>query len=195
MTCFRATVTALTLLFAVWPPPVAAQSLADAARQAAAAREKNKAAPTKVLTAGDLKASDRDLVAAAIREKMLADAPAPAVDAEPVAAPALQPPPSTFSTEGFTTEQQWRNKRAELQSTLDRDRLFVISMQTRIDGLASSLSRVQFRAEELILERQRQEALTELSRLRAAAASSAVAITTFEEQARRAGIPAGWLRP
>jgi hypothetical protein len=177
------------LLITGAPSITHAQSLADAAKRAAAEHDKNKDTPSKVYTNKDLKTVERDRSAAAA---------APIAAPAPTAAEALPAPasaPTLMSVVSLTTEPQWKARRAELQSALDRDQIFVVAMQGRIDALDVSLANVVYRLEQLQLERQKEEALTELTRLKAVAVSDALAIRTFEEEARRAGIPAGWLRP
>lgn len=167
-----------------------AQSLADAAKRAADAHEKNKQTPSKIYTNKDLTTSERDRIAAEIRDAATRTDASAAVSAP---APTSAPTPMAIVT--LTTEPQWKARRAELQGALDRDQIFVVAMQSRIDALNVSLANVVYRLEQVQLERQKEEALTELSRLKAAASGDALAIRTFEEEARRADVPAAWLRP
>jgi hypothetical protein len=45
-----------------------------------------------------------------------------------------------------------------------------------------------------VIERDRQKALAELARLKQAILDGKKAVGTLEEEARRAGVPPGWLR-
>jgi hypothetical protein len=49
-------------------------------------------------------------------------------------------------------------------------------------------------AQKMAIERDRNKALAELDRLKKAILDDKKAITDFEEDARRAGVPPGWLR-
>jgi len=49
-------------------------------------------------------------------------------------------------------------------------------------------------AQRAVLERERQKSLAELARLQLDIVNGKKALADFEEQARRAGVPPGWLR-
>jgi len=49
--------------------------------------------------------------------------------------------------------------------------------------------------ERVVVRRERETAATKVTRLKAAVFTDQRAIATAEEEARRANVPAGWLRP
>ena len=88
----------------------------------------------------------------------------------------------------------WSAKRRTLQDTLDRDLTFADALQSRINALATDFVNRDDPAQRAVIERDRQKAVAELERLRKQIADDRKAIADFEEEARRAGIPPGWLR-
>ena len=67
-------------------------------------------------------------------------------------------------------------------------------MQTRVNALTTDFVNRDDPAQRGIIERDRQRALTELDRLKKQIVDDQKAITDIEEEARRAGVPPGWLR-
>lgn len=110
----------------------------------------------------------------------------PAVAAQPatpaVTAPAAAPPvPSTnFSRVPERDETWWRDRMRTLLTTLDQDRL-------QLDAAERSMS-------DSVLQLTYDQAVAERNRLRARVAADIAAIESLELEARRAGIPPGWLR-
>jgi hypothetical protein len=88
----------------------------------------------------------------------------------------------------------WSAKRRTLQDTLDRDLTFADALQSRINALATDFVNRDDPAQRAVIERDRQKAVAELERLRKQIADDRKAIADFEEEARRAGVPPGWLR-
>ena len=170
--------------------PAAAQSLADVARQEES-RRKGVKAPAKVITNKDLGA-------------LLAGAPPPAPPATPVSAAAAPQPPSdkpaaepakpADSKEPAKDQGYWSGRIQNLRVQLDRDQTYRDALQSRINALSSDFSARDDPAQRAAIERDRQKALTEHSRLGETIATGQKAIADLEEEARRAGVPPGWLR-
>ena len=82
-----------------------------------------------------------------------------------------------------------------LQSALDTDQIRLLAMEGRVASLTADFSRTDSVSDRLVLRRERDGALTEVARLKTAVVADMKAINAAEEEARRAGVPPGWLRP
>ena len=82
----------------------------------------------------------------------------------------------------------------ELQTQLDRDQIFADALQTRINALTADFTARDDPAQRAQIGRDRQKALDEQTRLKQAIQNDRKAIADLEEEARKAGVPAGWLR-
>lgn len=156
-----------------------AQSLADVARQEQERRKTVKSSG-KVLT-----------------NKDLGSAPAaPTIaPAEPAKAPESTAKPAEPPKEEPAKDQAyWSGRMKELRTQLDRDQTFAEALQTRINSLAADFVNRDDPAQRGVIERDRQRAVAELSRLTKAIEDGKKAIADLEEEARRAGAPPGWLR-
>ena len=179
--------TAVVLLFVV---TVQAQSLADLARKE---EERRKSIPeaAKVYTNKDLNA-----------------APAPST---PPAAPAQ---PSTAAMKDVGKEKDatsdkekdatgkeivkdkayWAGRMKALQDQVDQNGTYAEAIQTRINALNTDFVNRDDPAQRAVIERDRQKALAKLARLKQAIVDGKKAVANLEEEARRAGVPPGWLR-
>jgi len=77
---------------------------------------------------------------------------------------------------------------------LERDTGYADAMQTRINALTTDFTNRDDPSQRSAIERDRQKALSELDRLRKQIEDDKKAISELEEEARRAGVPPGWLR-
>jgi hypothetical protein len=170
--------------------PLVAQSLADVARKE---EERRKAAkePVKVYTNKDLKAGPSippEVPAdSAERDAAVGSTAATGQDAEKA--------DEKKTDEGTTKDQAyWAGRMKELQTQVDRDGSYAEALQSRINALTADFSARDDPAQRSVVEQDRQKALVELDRLKKAIADGKTAIADFEEEARRAGVPPGWLR-
>jgi hypothetical protein len=92
------------------------------------------------------------------------------------------------------TEAQWRTRMAEAHVELERARMFAEALQSRINALAADFSARDDPAQRAAIETDRQRALAELARVKTDIEIKTKAIADIEEEARRAGVPPGWLR-
>ncbi len=173
--------TLLTLAGSVASPR--AQSLADVAKQEEERRKTIKPV-SKVLTNKDL----GDVPAAPI----IPVADTKAVDAAKIDKPAE--PIADASTAPVKDQAYWSGRMKELRTQLDRDQIFVEAIQTRVNSLSADFVNRDDPAQRALIERDRQRAIVELDRLKKAIEEGKKAIATLEEEARRAGVPPGWLR-
>ena len=78
---------------------------------------------------------------------------------------------------------------------LSRIQIFMDSLQTRINSLTTDFVNRDDPAQRAKIETDRQAALAELERVKKELADKNKEITAIEDEARRSGVPVGWLRP
>lgn len=91
-------------------------------------------------------------------------------------------------------QKYWSEKIKALREQLDRDKTFADAIQNKINSLTTDFVNRDDPVQKRAIEADRQKALGELQRLTKAIADDTKAIADLEEEARRAGVPAGWLR-
>jgi hypothetical protein len=168
-----------------------AQSLADVARQEEA-RRKALTSRGKVYTAETL------------RTDQSAPAPAPAA-APPPAVPASgagpaegasggSPPAPPATDAAKKDEAYWRDRSKGAREALDRSRTFADALQSRINGLTADFTARDDPFQRNQVAADRQKAMSELERVQKEITEQTKAIADIQEEARRAGVPAGWVR-
>lgn len=88
----------------------------------------------------------------------------------------------------------WSGRMKAAQEVLDRDSTFVDALQSRINALTTDFVNRDDPAQRSTIGRDRDKAISELDRLKKKVLEDRKAIADLEEEARRAGVPAGWLR-
>lgn len=178
--------------------PSAAQGLADIARKEEARRKAVKV-PGKVYTNGDLKpdpskgSTERpaDLAVVPPTGRKAGSQVGTEANAKAVAgqsgAESGQPP----AGEG---EVHWKGLMAGARAALERSKVLADALQSRLNALATDIVNRDDPAQRAQLELERQRAITELDRMKAEIAEQTKAIADLEEDARKAGVPPGWLR-
>ncbi len=166
-----------------------AQSLADVARKE---EERRKAVPepAKVYTNKDL----TGLPGGATPPPPPAPAskPADAKDADKAAKDAKA---KDDKDKGPPKDQAyWAGRLKQLQDQLLRDQNYADAMQTRINSLTTDFVNRDDPAQRSVIERDRQKSVAELARLTKSVQDTKKAIADLQEEARRAGVPPGWLR-
>jgi hypothetical protein len=179
------------IALAAFITPAFAQGLADLARAAEAARKTDTDKPAvKVYTNRDLPAGDGPAPRSeAAGSPLAAD---PASTAQP--APGVEPA-SAETSSSERGETYWRERMRPLRERLDRDRALAEETRRRADTLLRSADRC-FQigivcadyTESLRLDEHHKALLAEVAR-------DQQAVVALEEEARRAGVPPGWLRP
>lgn len=91
-------------------------------------------------------------------------------------------------------QKYWRERMKAALEAADRDQTLADAMQSRINALTTDFVNRDDPAQRAIVARDRERALTELERLKKQIADDKKAISDLEEEARRAGVPPGWLR-
>jgi hypothetical protein len=180
------------VLLAAWlvPAMAGAQSLAGVAK-AEEARRKQQPKPAKVYTNQDLKRDPTTPTPAAAPAAPTGGAaaamPAPTEAAAPATEPAAPPTPAR-------DQAYWRGRMTAARDQLDRSQTFAAALQSRIDALTLDFVNRDDPAQRSVVEQNRLKALAELERVQREIASQTKAITAIEDEARKAGVPAGWLR-
>jgi hypothetical protein len=82
----------------------------------------------------------------------------------------------------------------QLQTALDRDESYTGALQTQINSLNADFASRDDPAQRALIGQNRQKALAELNRLKDAIVKDKKALDDLNDQARRAGVPPGWLR-
>lgn len=168
-----------------------AQSLVEVARQerlrreALARRAGPDAPPPRVYTDADLVYSGRLTMRIDGDEP---DAGAGAAATEP-ASPAAPP-----ETAAGGDEERWRNRMAEARQAVERAERRAAELQTRVNRLWADFTARDDPAQRAAIEQERMAALAELEETRAEAEELARAVAAVRDEARRAGVPPGWLR-
>jgi hypothetical protein len=197
---FVGTTIAVSCSLAAIDGSLRAQSLADAAR-AEQARRKQITRPARVYT-------NKDLVSV---PEPAAPPPAPAPDSAtggstaqaPVAnegttdaaLPAVSSNAAAEATKDQARDQAyWSGRLKDLATQLDRDRVLADALQSRINALTADFSARDDPVQRSLIGVDRQKALDELDRMRRSIATDQKAIADFQEEARRADVPPGWLR-
>ena len=171
-----------------------AQSLADVARKE---EERRKAVRTsgKVYTNDALRpesASPGTVSGAAPTVPPAPSASAPATETPKPGGSAAAPGGTPAGA--LKTEADWRKRVAAERDALSRAQIFAEALQSRINVLAADFVNRDDPAQRDVVAAERQKALAELDRVRQEIQQHQKAITTIQDEARRAGVPAGWTR-
>jgi hypothetical protein len=172
-------------LLAAVAAPAAGQSLAAVARKEEARRKQLKQA-SRVITNKDLRQVEGSPMPPA---PAAAEAPAPAGEtAKPAEAPVDE------EQQRKNDEQAWRAKMADARLALERSQMYADALQSKINALWTDFTARDDPAQRAQLELERKRAIAEQERVKGEVEAQKKAIADLEEEARRAGIPPGWLR-
>lgn len=169
--------------------PAQAQSLADVARKEAD-RRKTVAEPAKVYTNKDLSPVPPGSPAPPPPAAATPDDSAKTPDGDKKAESKL-----TDAEKGPVKDQAyWADRLKTLQDKLARDQDYADAMQTRINSLTTDFVNRDDPAQRAVIEQNRLKSIAELARLNKSVQDTKKAIADLLEEARRAGVPPGWLR-
>ena len=188
-------VTAVLLSLSGAVAPLAAQSLADVARQEQDRRKTIKK-PSKVLTNKDLGAVPA--TSASPPATPAASGTTPAAGG-PGDADAGTNKPAANDTEKKAEEPTkdqayWSGRWKELQAQINRNGTFAVALQARINALANEYTNQGDGMQQMAIAVERQKTIDELNRLTKQIADDKKALADLQEEARLAGVPPGWLR-
>jgi hypothetical protein len=159
---------------------VFAQSLADVAK-AEEARRKTVKSRAKVYTNEDLGETRATSAAPAV--------PSAAKPADPAAKPEQQKP-----VDPTKTEKYWKDRVAAIQQSLSRNKLLVDALQTQVNGLNAEYMNTDDPGQRDLLQARVQRATGELQRVQQDIQTQTKAAADLQEEARKMGVPAGWVR-
>lgn len=91
-------------------------------------------------------------------------------------------------------EKYWRKRLADERDQLSRAQTFVEALQSRINGLSADYASHDDPFQRNKIGADRQKALAELDRVRKEIDAHTKAIADIQEEGRKAGAPAAWLR-
>ena len=121
-----------------------------------------------------------------------------AIPLDPVAAatgePAAGAKPDETKGKEERNEAWWRGKITTARDELRRKEMFADALQTRINSLSRDFTNRDNPAQRAQIGRDRSEALAELARVKNEIATGKKEITDIEEEARKGGVPPGWIR-
>jgi hypothetical protein len=164
-----------------------AQSLGDVAKKEQA-RRKDVKTPGKVYTNDSLRPDPGS---------------SPTVSPTP-APPEVQLPPSPSGTpqkdeksaddNSKKDEAYWKDRMTQARSALERAQTFADALQSRINALTADFSARADPAQRAVIGTDRQKAVAELDRVQKEIKDNTKAVADIQEDARKAGVPAGWVR-
>lgn len=197
----RTSVTAiLVALFALQSAALGAQSLAEVARKEAERRKAIKE-PAKVFTNNDLKSVRRPETGPPAQPAEAATPGEPSstqVPAQPAQAAAHQSPETKSAgsppPEEKKDERYWRERMANARAAVERTKVLLDAVQSRINALTTDFVNRDDPYQRAQIAADRDRALAELERLKKELDEQTKAIAQIDEEARKAGVPPGWLR-
>lgn len=166
-----------------------AQSLSDIAKKEEERRKSVKPTP-RVYTNDDLKRYPSAAAPAAPAEAQAApDAAKPAFPAQPA------PDEAKAAEQGEQkNEAYWKGLMAAEKTKLERNQAFLEALQSQVNGLTADFYARDDPAQRSVIWSQRNKALEEMEQVKKDIAEGTKAIAKIQEDARKAGVPPGWLR-
>lgn len=165
-------------------PLARAQSLGDISRQEEERRKEVKT-PAKVYTNKDLGAPPPSFAEPA-------DASKPAASPAPAAPPVA--PAADDKAKDVKDQKYWSGRKKDLEAKLERDKVLADAMQSRINALTADFAARSDPAQRSVIERDRQRAVAEFDGLQKSIKDDQKALADFDDEARKAAVPPGWLR-
>jgi hypothetical protein len=171
-----------------------AKPLADVAK-AEEARRKSVRKPAKVYTNNSLRPDISTGVGSTPTPPSTTDKPADTPSNTTPANASPNAPGATAPAAGPKDQAFWSARMQAARAAVDRTQIFADSLQSRINALTTEYVNRDDPAQRAKLEGDRIAALAELERVKKELEDQRKAIVAIEEEARRAGVPSGWLRP
>jgi hypothetical protein len=162
-----------------------AQSLADVAK-AEEARRKTVRSGAKVYTNEDL---GRTPATSAAPSQPTPASGNTAKLGDPAAKPEKQKP-----VDPTKTEKHWKDRATAIQQSLARNKLLLEALQSQVNGLNAEFVNTDDPGQRGLLEARIQRATGELQRVQQDIEKQTKAAADLQEEARKSGVPAGWLR-
>jgi hypothetical protein len=182
---------ALALLCVLRPFAAAAQttpSLVDMAR-AEEARRKSVKGPVKVYSDKDVDHPAPTVPPGAARTAPTGPDATPVPDAPPPAAT-----PAGGAADGDHDQKWWHDRMERAREDVRRNEAFLEALQSRVNALTTDFVNRDDPYQRAKIGDDRQKAIAELDRVKSDVDKGKKLITDIEEEARRAGVPPGWVR-
>ena len=120
--------------------------------------------------------------------------PRPAAPAD-AAAGTVKPDEKTDKPEEPAKDEAWWKARmTQERELLRRNEMFAVALQTRINSLTNDFSSRDDPYQRAQISEERVKAIQEMDRLKGEVELSKKKMADIEEEARKAGVPPGWLR-
>lgn len=188
LVCSATGTLALVILTSVVAAPVWGQTLGKVARDSEAKR-KTTSASGKVYTNGDLRG----------------DPSSPSQPSAPTTSPTTAAAPPSQSgvasadekakdDQPVKDEAYWRQRIKAERDALSRAETFSAALQSQINGLHAEYAACAGPPQCSAISSKRQKSSSELDRVKKEIADRTKAVAGIQEEARRAGVPAGWVR-
>jgi hypothetical protein len=161
--------------------PVSGQSLGAVAREAEAQRK-------------TVKSSGKVYTNESLRSEPPPAQPAPAPQAGAAATPPSESGTAPKANEPAKDEAYWRQRIQDEREALARAQTFAAALQSQINGLYAEFTACQAPPQCNEISAKRQKSLAELDRVKQEVDQRTKGVTDIQEEARRAGVPAGWVR-
>jgi DNA repair exonuclease SbcCD ATPase subunit len=177
---------AASLVFIGTTHVAAAQSLGDVAKKEEARRKTVKASG-KVYTNDELKPAPQP-----------SSTPPPASTDQSASAPASgstasdAAPAATASPKG--DEASWRRRMTDARDAVQRLETFAAALQNQLNSLATDFVNRDDPVQRSGIAQKRDSVSAELERVKKDIAAKTKAISDIQNEARKAGVPAGWVR-
>ena len=162
---------------------VFAQSLAEVAK-AEEARRKTVKMRAKIYTNDDLGGTPATSAAPAPPAAL-----SPAKAADPTAKPEQEKP-----VDPAKTEKYWKDRAASIQQSLSRNKLLLEALQSQVNGLNAEYLNTDDPGQRDLVQARVQRATGELQRVQQDIEKQTKAAADLQEEARKSGVPAGWVR-
>jgi len=172
--------------------PATAQSLAEVARKEQERRQAIKET-AKVLTNKDLGAVPAVASPPAATSAPAADGAKPAETGND-GAKTDSAKGDAAKTDPAKNQAYWSGLWKELQARIARNETFAVALQSLVNAKQTEYDNAGDGVRQNAIAAERQKAIDDLNRLKKEIEDDKKATTTLQEDARRAGVPPGWLR-
>ena len=177
----------------------AAQSLGDVAKKEEQRRKTVKSSG-KVYTNDELK---RDPTPSVPASASTGTTSTPSASSTPAPAPAPAPSEKNADKDDSagkdgsadkSDEKTWRKRIANARESLQRSQAFADALQSQLNALSTDFVNRDDPIQRQQIANKRDGVVAELDRVKKEVASQTKAISDIQEEARRANVPAGWVR-
>jgi hypothetical protein len=120
--------------------------------------------------------------------------PQPPAPADAAAGTVKPDEKTTKPEEPAKDEAWWKARMTQERELLRRNEMFAVALQTRINSLTNDFSSRDDPYQRAQISEERVKAIQEMDRLKGEVELSKKKMADIEEEARKAGVPPGWLR-